>query len=100
MNYKEILEILKANVDSVSSFSYDLYHSEELTKILGESDEVEQYGGEGKGETWYSVKYFKDHDVYIRVDGWYSSYNGTDFWDGWDCCKEVRPTQRMVTFYE
>lgn len=62
--------------------------------------EIDQYGGEGKGDTWYSVKYFPDHDIYIRVDGFYSSYNGTDFYNGWDCCSEVRPQKKTITVYE
>lgn len=61
--------------------------------------EVDQYGGEGCGDTWYSVKYFPDSDIYIRVDGWYQSYNGTEF-NGWDDCKEVKPIEKVVTFYQ
>lgn len=62
--------------------------------------EVDQYGGEGQGDTWYSVKYFSEHDVYIKVEGYYQSYNGTEFYDGWDCCSEVKPTQKIITVYE
>ncbi len=64
---------------------------------LGKIEEVEQYGGEGQGETWYSVKHFVDHDVYIQTDGFYSSYNGTDFYEGYG--EEVVPEERMVTVY-
>lgn len=63
-------------------------------------EEVEQYGGEGKGDTWYSVKYFPDHDIYIRINGWYQSYNGTEFYDGWDSCTEVRPQLKTITIFE
>lgn len=114
---KEILEIIEQNYEE-SSFAYnewsecDFGNSDEfehmgyeeredaiLQKLgLGEVEEVEQYGGEGKGETWYSVKYFKDHDVYIRIDGFYASYDGTSFYDGYGC--EVRPTQKTITVYE
>ena len=63
-------------------------------------EEADQEGGEDQGSHWHSVKYFKDHDVYIKVTGWYSSYNGTDFnnWD--DACSEVRPQQKTITVYE
>jgi len=61
--------------------------------------EVEQYGGESMGDTWYSVKYFPDHDVYIRVDGWYQSHNGTDF-NGWEDCSVVKPVEKTITVYE
>lgn len=62
--------------------------------------EVCQYGGEGQGDMWYSVKYFPYHDVYIRVDGYYSSYEGVDFEDWADSCKEVKPKEKTITVYE
>ena len=67
---------------------------------IGEYKQIEQYGGEGEGETWYVVYHFVEHDVYIRVDGFYQSYNGTEFYDGWDCCREVRPKEKTITVYE
>lgn len=65
---------------------------------LGEVEEVAQYGGKDCGSTWYSVKYFKDHDVYIRIDGHYQSYHGTEFYDGYGY--EVRPQERIITVFE
>ena len=91
---KEILDIIEANM-SVSEFAYEDYDSEELG--LGEIKEVDQYGGEGKGDTWYSVKYFADHDVYIKTDGFYSSYNGTEFYDGYG--EEVKPIEKTIIEY-
>lgn len=67
---------------------------------VGEFKQVEQYGGEGEGETWHVVYYFVEHDVYIRVDGFYQSYDGTEFYDGWGCCREVRPKEKTITVYE
>lgn len=63
-------------------------------------EEVEQYGGEGQGDTWYSVKYFSKHDIYIKVDGYYQSYNGTEFYNGWNSCSQVFPKQKTITVYE
>lgn len=65
---------------------------------LGEIKEVDSYGGEGQGETWYVVNHFVDHDVYIRTDGFYSSYNGTDFDEGFG--SEVRPISKTITVFE
>lgn len=96
-SYKEILEILKEKIERVDDFAYGYFDQKELG--LGKIEEVDSYGGEGQGEKWYSVKYFVDHDVYIRVDGFYSSYNGTDF-EGWGECKEVRPQTKQITVYE
>ena len=93
--YEEWSEKLEVNPSQ-----YDIAKKEFLSKLGINWKEVEQYGGEDQGSTWYSVKYFPDHDVYIRVDGYYSSYNGTDF-NGWDDdCKEVRPKQKTITVYE
>ncbi len=57
-------------------------------------------GGEGHGEDIYMV--FKTVDVdgaeqYWRKDGYYASYDGSD-WDG--DFREVKPVERVVTFYE
>ncbi len=98
MNYSEILSILQEKIEGVSQFAYEDFDSNEMG--LGDYEIVEKYGGEGKGEEWYKVFYFVEHDVYVRIDGWYSSYNGTDFEDGWNCCKEVKPQQKVVTVYE
>jgi hypothetical protein len=61
--------------------------------------EIEQQGGEDEGSNWYSIKYFKDHDIYIKVSGWYQSHHGTDF-NGWEDCREVKPQQKTITVYE
>lgn len=92
---QEILDIIKENM-SISEFAYEDYDSEELG--LGKVEEVDRYGGEGNGDTWYSVKHFVDHDVYIKTEGYYSSYSGTDFEYGYGT--EVRPVEKTVTFYE
>lgn len=67
---------------------------------VGEVIEIEQHGGMDMGSTWYSIKHFPKHDIYIRVDGWYQSHHGTDF-DGWsDACSEVKPVTKTVTVFE
>lgn len=98
MNYQEILDVLKEKIKEVDQFAHEDYNNEELG--LGEIEEIAQQGGEGEGDVWYSVKYFKDHNIYIRVDGYYQSYNGTEFYDGWNCCSQVTPQERTVVFYE
>ena len=64
---------------------------------IGEWEEVEQKGGMDEGSDWYSVKYFKDHDVYIKTDGYYQSHHGTDFEYGYG--KEVKPKEVKITIY-
>jgi hypothetical protein len=97
MNFNEIMSVLKDKIHSVNEFAYEDYNSEELG--LGEIKEVSQVGGSDQGSHWQSVKYFSDHDIYICVTGWYSSYNGADFYDEWDCCSEVRPQEKTITVY-
>ena len=64
---------------------------------IGPMVEVEQVGGEDQGSLWYSVKHFPKHDVYIMTTGQYSSYHGTDFYDGYG--EEVFPAQVTSTVY-
>lgn len=123
LTFSELMTEIEATFGSVSEFAHNGFHyitvpkdfmpeldsdyesrkqrREEYLKTtkFGTVNVADQQGGEGEGEEWYIVYHFVDHDVYIRVDGWYQSYYGTEF-DGWDSCSEVRPQQRMVTFYE
>jgi hypothetical protein len=96
MTVKEILEEVEKQGISVEDFGYSDFDNP--LENVGEWKEVRQVGGEGEGETWYSVKFFKDHNVYIRTDGFYSSYNGTDFENGYGY--QVKPTEKTITVYE
>jgi len=123
LTFSELMTEIEATFGDVSEFAHDGFYyitvpndfmpeldsdyesrkqrREEYLKTtkFGTVNVVDQHGGEGEGEEWYIVYHFVDHDVYVRVDGWYQSYHGTEF-DGWGSCREVRPQQRMVTFYE
>lgn len=123
MNAQEILEIIKNNYRE-SSYAHDYWtdpepdseassliskykeaglpYSEQHSQItkdlgLGEVKEVYQRGGEGEGDYWTSVKYFVDHDVYLKIDGSYTSYNGTEFYEGYGY--EVKPREETITVY-
>lgn len=90
----------REDLDKIPSHFSIVREDFKVSKNLPNWEEVEQYGGEGMGDTWYSVKYFPEHDIYIKVTGWYQSYNGTEFYDGWGCCSQVRPQQKTITIYE
>lgn len=64
---------------------------------LGEFVQVDQYGGEGDGSTFYSIVHFKDHDIYLRWDGWYASYDG---WYLESPPTEVKPKTKQITVFE
>lgn len=63
---------------------------------LGKIEMVEQHGGEGEGDSYYSVYHFVDHDVYIQFDGWWQSHEGADYNEMF----EVRPEQVTITQYQ
>lgn len=107
MTGQEIIDRLKGAGLSVGNFAYDGLDyldddgvdDDTLVGDIGECKEVESYGGEDCGSTWFKVYYFPKHDVYLRVDGWYQSYNGVDF-NGWEDVKEVKPKEKVITVYE
>jgi len=67
---------------------------------LGKWKEVDSYGGEGQGENWYVVLHFKEIDTYVKIKGFYTSYDGTNF-DGFeDDLSIVTPRQKTITIYE
>lgn len=70
---------------------------DELQLGLGEIEEVDGGGGYEKGSDWFRVFYFKEHGVYLRTEGWYSSYSGTEFEDGFG--KLVTPVEKTVTVF-
>lgn len=101
MTYQKILEKLKQSTLSVEDFACEDYKlDEELQEELGEIIEIDQEGGEGQGDSWHSVKHFPKHNVYIKIDGYYSSYEGTDFGDWDDACSNVSPKEKVITVYE
>lgn len=98
MNGQEIID--KLNELEISGWDFaDDFETEENEAIFGNSTVVDEEGGyEGGGEYVHRVRHFTDHNVFIKLEGFYSSYNGTD-WDGYDY-EEVKPVERTVTFYE
>lgn len=102
MNFKKLIKLLKAHYeDSVSEFAHtDDAELKDTTPEIGPFKEVDQHGGEGEGEDWWSVKHFTDHNIFIKVSGNYQSHNGTDFEDWEDAVKEVKPKEKVVTVYE
>lgn len=69
--------------------------------IDGTIEVVDTAGGEGQGDhahIVFKVVTVDGDEQYFKIDGYYSSYDGTD-WDGSDLF-EVRPIERTVVFYE
>ena len=59
---------------------------------------LEQHGGEGEGEDYYTVYQFNTGNevLYVKFQGWYQSYNGSEM-TGWAF---VTPKTIEVVVYE
>ena len=111
LNSSEIIKILENNYSYNSIFEEDWENLSEnstllscgeidkvlLTLNLGTITKVDSYGGSGKGDDYWVILYFEDHDVYLKLDAFYLSYTGVDFSD--TTIKEVRPQQKLITVY-
>jgi len=102
----------KPNLKEVQDFILDECEKHDIDpdRILYDGDEfanefdfeiVDEYGGEGMGESYWYVFKIKhpDHDepVFIRFDGRYDSWNGSEFSDEF---RIVEPKQKTITVYE
>jgi hypothetical protein len=100
LSFDEILTILENHYE-IKAFAYGEFDKNETLHLLGPINEVDHYGGEGQGETWYTVFHIPQHELYIRIDGYYSSYEGVEFDGGWKKdCTQVTPQTKTITVYE
>lgn len=68
---------------------------------IGKMVEVQQKGGSDQGSEWYSVRHFVDHDIYIKFNYYYSSYEGIAFEeDEYGSCQNVEPVEKMIIVYD
>lgn len=77
---------------------YEDYPQEFIEKIkeLGPIKLVHRYGGEGRGDEYWKVYHFINHDVYIKFDGFYQSYEGAEYKEMF----EVKPVEVTKTEYQ
>ena len=80
------------------------YNGEFEDAVLAKAKELgldvafcDNHGGEGEGDSYWSVYSFTDGDnvVYVQFDGWYASYNGSEFTEWFF----VEPKEVLVTKY-
>lgn len=96
-------EVLGAFEDFFSNegYSWDEFEYTKQAVISIEGTDVPvkfvegETGGEGSGEYCYVI--LRVGEQYFRKEGYYSSYNGTD-WDG--DFDEVEPYQKTITDYK
>lgn len=96
----EVAEILQENIDLQQSL-FEEYIAEENQDMLNSKGikltQVQQHGGEGEGDQYWTVYEFeKDNElVYVKFEGWYASHYGADY-TGFEF---VKPKQKVVTVY-
>lgn len=58
----------------------------------------DNYGGEEQGRQFWSVYSFTsgDHTVYVKFDGWYASYHGSEYEE----YKFVEPVEKVIMVFE
>lgn len=97
MTGAELIQKLSSHDLSVDELIENL-DSNNLIDEFGEVQTVDENGNcEGGGEYSDYVFFFKDHGIYVRVTGCYTSYNGTDWENDWS---EVMPKEKTITVYE
>ena len=96
--FNEIVEILNQTIKPHNFEYIHSYLDEETKKQLGTIEQVHQFGGEGQGDNYEVVNYFKDHDVYISLWGYYTSHEGVDYSES--DYTEVRPKEKTIIVYE
>lgn len=95
---EKLIEKLKESETSVSELLEIFDEGGDGDVCFGNTEIVHEQGDcEGGGDHSEKVIHFKDHDVYIRVTGFYSSYDGTDWDNDWS---EVKPKEKTITVYE
>lgn len=96
---KQIMEAIETDFEGYDS---EFWHEAgdaavELPSLGITTEPIEDFGGEGMGDSVYVI--FKIGDQFFKKDGYYSSWNGTD-WDEGEPLHEVAPAQEMVTVYK
>lgn len=93
MTAKEIIQLI-----CDKSLEVCQIEDNEGTDEFGQIETSHQKGGcEGGGDYAERVFLFKDHNIYLKVTGFYSSYHGTDWEYDWT---EVFPKEKTITVYE
>lgn len=87
--HSELTENTRWDSDEVTDFR------KKLSDVGVRFEHVDNYGGEEMGREYWSVYAFHDeaHVVYVKFDGWYESYNGSEY-EEWFF---VEPRQVQVT---
>jgi uncharacterized protein YdiU (UPF0061 family) len=111
MTYKEIMkeisdritirefamwEVDEDNLEEEENETYDQAYERkkkslnEVKQLLGEIKSIPN-DGVHEDENFNLIEHFVNHNVYVKITGYYSSYDGYQFSNGWNACVEVFP---------
>lgn len=99
MDYDKIVAKLKEL--EIDEEDFDYMSQEQTAKLVdacGPFVQVASKGGEGQGEEYWLIYHFTAHNVYIKVSGFYTSYDGVDW--SYGGFSEVKPVEKTMTVYE
>lgn len=91
MTFDEIVAKMRELGINEEKFGDEDFDYQELENAVGEWEEVDSYGGEDQGSDYFIVVRFIEHNVYMRLDGYYRSYEGTNW--SHSSFQEVFPTE-------
>ena len=95
MNYQELVEkINEHGFGEICKSAYSVGKESDL--IPGLKLVHREGGGEGGGEYVERVFQFEDSDLFVKITGYYYSYEGTTY----DGIEQVAPQQKTITVYE
>jgi hypothetical protein len=95
----DVLNVDSLDFDNASAWSWIKYEGGKGTRNGLTAERVAEYGGEGDGDQYWVVISISDGLTtrHFRKDGYYASYDG-GYLDG--DTSEVKPVEKLVTFYE
>lgn len=84
-------------ISKINEFGvYDFANGYCKTNEMGKFTLLARRGGTDQGSEWWRVFYFEDHDIYIKAEGCYTSYEGVYDLEVF----EVEPEEVMITVYK
>jgi hypothetical protein len=95
----ETVDVDSLDFDTASAWQWIKYEGGKGTRDGLTGERVAEYGGEGDGDQYWVVVSLSDGLTtrFFRKDGYYASYDG-GYLDG--DTTEVKPKEKLVTFYE
>lgn len=96
---KKVEDFMVENDISLDRFCYEDIDVKLLEEKVGTMEYilVAERGTTGDHDTSQTVVYFKEYDIYLSLDGYYNSQDGSNF--DYAKFKEVKPKKVTTTIY-